>query len=246
MAMADDLFSVGIRNVENAYFLKSKILPIMAKNEKWCLTVSECHRITEILLSGMILLLGGSPKQRTRNLEGLVQKLQDSISASKGPLGFEIGLYGSEGRNFGIRLNDGGLLLLEECGETFIVRVGHVIPSGIIEGGAKIAIGLSDYGEIVISIDGKSVLSYPAEINDTRILTEIRRNLRIDPSRERLKKLKNIGKHFTHSLLLDSRYSERKISKEEARFAMERVESIFATSEELVSIKTKPGSSIVI
>ncbi len=77
--------TVGLLNINDALFIRTNFIPLAVESGKWNLVVSESHRSVELLLSGIIILLGGDPKQKKHNLEGLVQKYEIYLTEPSTP-----------------------------------------------------------------------------------------------------------------------------------------------------------------
>jgi len=99
----------GLRNVEDAHFIREHVIPIAKEYQRWNILVHQAHQITELLIKGMIFLTG-TPACRTHDLSLLVDQLSDVISLiSRDETRIPFAIFASSGpdsQGYGIWLYD--------------------------------------------------------------------------------------------------------------------------------------------
>lgn len=229
-------FTNGLRNINDASFMREKFIPIAMAGEKWNLVVSESHRTVELLLGGLIFLLGGDPCQKKHNLEGLVEKFEKFLIESKENLPFSIGYYSESGNCYGIGLKNNSVSVYKKINNLYTLMGSVSCNPEFLEKNTKIDLEVDESGAVTLLIDDKAMLKHPgASLGGSQII-RIRRQFNIKPRSLRFLEMKKIGQCFTHALLLDARYSKREFSETEALDAKRNMERIFEMSENFVFI----------
>lgn len=234
----NEKFSNGLRNVHDAKFIRDSIVPVAIEHEKWNLVVHESHRSVELLLGGLIYLLGGDPMQSKHNLEGLVQKFQGCINDSKGGITFDVSYYSGSNEYYGIRVLDGAIKVYRKgTDDKYYQIIQAKFDEGSPEKGSKIELAMRENGIITVYANGENAAEWEELERTQTELIGVRHHFNIKPRSERLRELKNIGKCFTHELLLHSRYSKREFEEEEAMNVRSSMMEAFVVSENIVSIE---------
>jgi HEPN domain-containing protein len=229
-------FSNGLRVISDALFVKDNFLPVAIENEKWNVVVSEAHRAVELLMEGLIYLMGGNPRQRFHNLEGLVQKFEDCLAERRSDLPFNIGYYSSNGDAYGIRLRSESISVARKINNIFTLLINVQRHSGRFDEECTIGLELDELGTVSLKINETIVASVPVGRLGDSPLVEICRQFDIRPRSQRFIELKRMGQFFTHGALLEARYSKREFMEREAKEAICRMGHIFEISNSLVSI----------
>lgn len=230
-------FSIGLRNVDDASFIRANFIPIAIKNKKWNLVVSEAHRAAELLLNGLIHLAVGFHSQTLHNLEGLAEKFGDSLTQAKGSLPFAVGYYSGNGDCYGLMVKKNSIQVLQRLGSVYMVIASIHDACLASDTRAKIDLEVSESGEINLSINGNLRIRHTGNIPKATPLVPIRRRLDIAPRSKRLIELKQISKCFTHKSMIDARYSKREFTESEALEAKSQMDRIFELSENMVSVE---------
>ncbi|MDO9102555.1 MAG: hypothetical protein Q7J20_05650 [Candidatus Nitrotoga sp.] len=229
-------FSNGLRNINDALFIRANFIPPAIASKKWSLVVSEAHRIIELLLGGLIYLVGGDPLQKKHNLEGLVQKFEHYLIEMKGNLPFSVGYYSDSGDCYGVELRNNTIRVLQRINNLYAGMVSVQCQPEFLEKYAKIDLEVDDSGVLTLIINGEIKAKLPGVSIQNSHLVHIHRQFGIKPRSERFIELKKISQCFTHNLLLDARYSKREFAEIEALEVKEKMDLIFKISKNMVSV----------
>jgi HEPN domain-containing protein len=105
----DEMFHQGLRNIQDACFVRDSFIPIALTQARWNIVVYEAHRATELLIRGMICQMGFKPPE-DHNISGLVSFLSNRLPGARdSAIPFTIGAYTEIGKGYGILLEGGEL-----------------------------------------------------------------------------------------------------------------------------------------
>ena len=111
--MAQELRSRGFRNIEDALFIRDRLLQIAVEQGRWNIAVFESYRIIELVIKGMICLMGSQP-ERTHEIDKLVDQLLKASSSPSGNahhLPLTLAVLTTDQDHYGVDFIDGAAIL---------------------------------------------------------------------------------------------------------------------------------------
>ncbi len=118
--MCAELFDQGIRNIQDACFVRDHFVSAAFVHGYWNLVIAESQRAVELVVRGLQCLVGRIPG-RHHDISGHVKALMNELSQpeSKNVLPFVKGVYMPDGYRIGMRFREESVELLEYYDGTY-------------------------------------------------------------------------------------------------------------------------------
>jgi hypothetical protein len=221
--MPEDLIQRGILNVEDATYLRKKIIPVALADERWNLVVRLAYDLTELLVKGVICLCGDGPRQ-THDIDKLVDQLLGKIAeAAKGKIDLPLivsaksddGVLGFAG--YGVLIEAGGCSLVEVNGSGSYAEIASVTTTLSVDQIVKLRIEVENFAISVYVGDTLILSTMDATHSGPYAFC---RSFQVFPTRDRVRALKDAGDELRKNRE-SSFYSERRFDKNDATRAIQ-------------------------
>lgn len=98
----EKLYTHGLANIDDAIFIADNYLPLLIGTKRWNLAIYEAHRVTELLLKGILRILGCDPPNN-HGIFGLISLLQEpQVTTDTNPI-FTAVIPGNHGTCYVLR-----------------------------------------------------------------------------------------------------------------------------------------------